>query len=158
MNAGVPERRPVTRAVRTMLETVTARPVISHRQAEQSDPPARPYTVLSYFGWSGSAGPMWLSPDADVIWLYQTTAVGEHEDQAEALGDRIREAMVGVDAGGAYLEAIVILDDADPPAPRTDMTVMARWIDASPAAPDAPITLRNVVEVYAVAVSTALPT
>ncbi|MER7047951.1 hypothetical protein [Streptomyces jumonjinensis] len=92
-------RRPVTRALVTLIEEATGRPCGTGalpriRAGGAWVPAVVPYTVLDSLPGTFS-GPPLADWHADVAWSYQVTSVGEREDQAEWLADRVRAGIVG---------------------------------------------------------------
>ncbi len=61
-----------------------------------------PFVVLHDLGGTGPTGPGLLGDGADVTSTYQVDSVGRRMDEAQALGDRVRERMVQSDDAGGW--------------------------------------------------------
>ncbi|WP_425834185.1 hypothetical protein [Streptomyces fractus] len=98
-------RLPVTRALAALVEHVTGYPCgwgeLPRIQLESGEwePAPLPHTVLDSLPGEFTGPPLW-DWHADAAWSYQVTSVGERDDQAQWLADRVREAVVGRDHTG----------------------------------------------------------
>lgn len=103
-------RLQVTKAVRALLETGTGKPCGHGRLPTTAAGAAAtaPYTVLYLVGGDLSGPP--LGDDGDTAeLLYQVTSVGgARPDQAEWMGDKACEVLVGKTPAGAFLHPLEV--------------------------------------------------
>lgn len=99
MNATV-DRSPVTAALVAMLIDATDRP---WGDGEAPADTSVPYGVVWELAGGAFEGPAFSAPDADAALPYGLTCVGERRDQAGALADRARRAMLGRSAAGVLV-------------------------------------------------------
>lgn len=91
-----PPRLPLTRALLAAIAAGTGRPCghgVIPRDS-QGTPASVPYAILDSLPGLFS-GPPFADWQADAVWTYQLTAVGERADQVEWLADRSRTVLVG---------------------------------------------------------------
>ncbi|MEU9334164.1 hypothetical protein AB0D49_13550 [Streptomyces sp. NPDC048290] len=130
------ERGRVTEALQGMLAATTGRPCGRGRLPLLDGRPAPlPYTVLYPQGGTVDGAP--LSDRAeDAGLVYQVTVVAARTDQAEWLADRVRRALLGRTAQGAWAHPIaaagvdvwareLLVDDGVDPAGADDGVVTA---------------------------------
>lgn len=111
-------RLPFDKAVRTMLQEATGKPVGLYGLPTVDDPadpagpklPAVPPYYALYALPASYSGPPFGDDHADVEWRYQLTCIAERADQAAWLRDRGVDAMVGrqPDDPQAFLHPIVV--------------------------------------------------
>lgn len=95
-----PNRLPMTKALRTMVATVTGKPCGLGTIPNVGGVPAEPpYSIL--YALEGSLdGPPFGDANADAEWTYQVTSVGERDDQAQWLADKVRAAILSRTSSG----------------------------------------------------------
>ena len=122
----VPNLLPLDDAVLALIADVTGCPSDIARApliegSSNSAPP--PYTIVYPMpGGRGFSGPGFAAPNADVVVYYQVRSVGERRDQVRALSDRVRQAFLAREEGGAFVHALEIENGS----------VMDRWPEGSP--------------------------
>jgi hypothetical protein len=109
---GVPHRRKLDASLRDMLRTATERPIeivrapFKNNDVNQVEDP--PYGILYPIPGGGFSGSPLYHPDEDATFTYQVTSVGLRDDQAEWLGDRVREAFLGRDGQGSFVHDLTV--------------------------------------------------
>jgi hypothetical protein len=147
-------RLPFDKAVRTMLEAATGKPVGLYQLPTVPDPadpensrlPVDPPYYVLYALPADFSGPPFGDDHADVVWGYQLTCVAERADQAMWLRDHGADAFLARQPGNqqAYLYPITV----------AGMTVMWRRAeDESP--PDDADGVLSYPQRYAIAVTPA---
>lgn len=92
-----------------MLRTVTARPVgVVDVPSVSAGQELLPYSVLYPYVEGALTGPAFAAPEADARRSFQVTCVGRRSDQAEALMDRVRSAILGRKSDSSFLNAISV--------------------------------------------------
>lgn len=101
----VPSSTPVTEALITLVETVTARPAGDGAPPVQVDPPfAIVYPLPSSDFWGAEYG----EAQAASALTYQVTSVGVHRVDAETLADAVRHALLDRSVSGAFVTAMPV--------------------------------------------------
>lgn len=98
-------RLPFTKALVAALAAATGKPMGRNGFPDNG---GQVFGVVYELPGSGYGGPPLGERHADAVWLYQVTCVGQGDDQARWLADRVRRAVLGTDANGAYLTAITV--------------------------------------------------
>lgn len=99
------KRRLVTSELKRILIDGTSKPVGIGRVPYDSsgNPPAYPYVIVFPRGKGRVYGPGFTdNPWTMVEVAYQIKAVGQRDDQAQALADRIHEVLLGKNSNGVY--------------------------------------------------------
>lgn len=91
---------------RSINEGGIGRKVYDHR-FKGKEPPF-PYAVVKHVGGVALDGPAFTAPDADVAVHFQVDSVGTRRDQAQLLGDAVREVILGRLATGSFKSALAI--------------------------------------------------
>lgn len=94
---------PVTTALITLLATLGF-PVGDHR-APADATADKPYLVVHFIGPGGPRTGSLADPEADTTLVYQVDAVGRRRDQAQKLGDKVRNLALVRGASGSFTAA-----------------------------------------------------
>lgn len=107
MSSTTPLRQPVTDGLIAMLATATGFPCwdADGPDPADSDYGTMPYSVVEHVGGGIADGDVG-SPDGMVAALWQVTSVGATRAQALGLADRVRDAVLSRDTGGAFTNTI----------------------------------------------------
>ncbi|MCZ1019780.1 hypothetical protein [Streptomyces noursei] len=96
----------MTEALRVMVAAATGKPCgLGRLPVVDGEPASLPYTVLYPQGGSVGGAPL-ADAAEDAHLVYQVTVVAARTDQAEWLGDRVREAMLGRSPTGAWMQPL----------------------------------------------------
>ena len=99
----VPSRKPLTDALKSMLETATTRPVgVLRAPIINGEAAQLPYVVIFPDKGGRFMGPPLTAPNADAAFPYMIKCVGGREDQTELLADRVRTAILGRESDGSF--------------------------------------------------------
>lgn len=105
------ERNLVTSALIDMLVLVTGRPMsvgMAPTDATGRVLSSYPYAVIFPRDGGPFTGPPFGAMNNEAAFGYQITSVGERPDQADALSDRIRTAILAQSKAGPFLNPLVI--------------------------------------------------
>lgn len=108
----VPSRHLLTRAIVALLESATERPCAAvhppYPGGDAAVPAPFPYSILYPITGGALSGSFFYHPEEDAAFAYQVTSCGERDDQADALADKVRTAILGRDSGGSFLYPLSI--------------------------------------------------
>lgn len=143
----VPARRPVTAALKALIENATGRPcqvgIAPHD--EEGDTESIPYSVLWPTAGGSFLGPPFATPEADAFFRYTVHSIGRRDDQAEFIADAVRDAIVGRNDDGSFTYNLSI----------EGLRVMNRSIDQSAGPMDRDGSVFTVSESFLIAVTTS---
>lgn len=106
--SSVPKRRPLTQAIKDLLEAETPFKVgISYAPVDPitGDQIPLPYYVIQPISGGSFSGPEFCAPEADVELWYQVRSSGKRDDQADLLADMAREVLLDR-SSGQFVHAI----------------------------------------------------
>jgi hypothetical protein len=146
-----PPRLPLTKALRTVLENATGKPVglggfprvDAPGSPEHGQPVPPPFSVLYVSPGSVYDGPPFDDDHADATWVYHVTCVGKRLDQAQWLLDRVH---------GAVLDRAPDGQGYATPIPVDGMKIIRRRAVAD-GAPDTEGDVASVFEQYAITIT-----
>lgn len=151
----VPERKYVTDALVSMLADVTSMPIGDSRIPYPSDDPSSdpelPYVIVYSVDGGGFSGPTYTTTEDTATFLYVIHSVAGNDDreQAEWAADRVRHAILGVNAAGAYLHDLELVQ----PVGHVPQRVIGRRPEGPPGGVDTSATLATAVDRYLIEVN-----